>query len=247
VTTTLLRVEVPDVVLVHRRDQRDPSDDVDPVLAKSVHLGRIVRHESDTPHVQRAQHLGRAAVVARVLGKAEEPVGLERVEAVFLERVGPELVGEPDASALLSEVEQDARVVPGQGLERGRELVAAVAAERSQHVTREALRVKPRGDRLLAGDLSMHQGHMLLPGRVGRERDGTEVAKPSGKLDLRDDGHFAPPMSGRVGWAFSATGRGGLPIRNAHTPSPLAWQETSVVFHFRVRLKSAASRSQISG
>jgi hypothetical protein len=194
VTRALLRVQVPDVVLVRRRDQRDPSGDLDPVGAQPVHLGRIVRHEAHASDSQRAQHVRRAAVVAGVLGKSEEAIGLEGVEAVLLERVGPELVREPDASALLPQVEEDARVVPRERLEGSRELIPAVAPERPQGVSGQALRVKPRGNRLLAGDLSVHHGHVLLARGVGRERDRAEVAEACGEVHGRYDGHFAPPI-----------------------------------------------------
>ena len=170
-------------MLIRLRDQWNPSDDVDSMLAKSVHLGRVVRHEPHAPHSERAQHLRRAAVVARVLGEPEETVGLERVEAVLLQGVRPELVGESDAPALLPEVEQDARVVPPDRLERRRELIPAVAAKRAQGVPGQALRVKPGGDRRLAGDISMHDRHMLFSGRVRRERDRAEVAEPGGEVD----------------------------------------------------------------
>lgn len=80
-------------MLVRLRDQGNPTDDVDSVREKPVHLGRVVRHEAHAPDSERAQHVGRAAVVASVLGEAEEAVGLERVEAVLLECIRPELVG----------------------------------------------------------------------------------------------------------------------------------------------------------
>lgn len=68
-------------------------------------------------------------------------------------------------------------------LERGRELVPAVAPERSEGVPGQALRVEPRGHPLLAGDISVHDRHMLLPGRVRRERDRAEVPEAGGEVD----------------------------------------------------------------
>jgi hypothetical protein len=101
--------------------------------------------------------------------------------------------------------------VPRQRLEGGRELIPAVAPERPQGISGQALRVEPRGYGLLAGDLPVDHGDMLLPGRIRRERDRAEMAESCGEIDGRYDGHFAPP------WC-----RGGFPTRNAQTLSPRA-------------------------
>ena len=66
---------------------------------------RAGRSRSD---VEGREHLGGRGVVAVVLPEAEGDVGLVGVEAVVLQGVGVELVVEPDAAALLAQVEQEA-------------------------------------------------------------------------------------------------------------------------------------------
>ena len=87
---------------------------------------------------ERAQDVGADAEVALVVLEAEAVVGLDGVEALVLQRVGAHLVGEPDAAALLVQVEQDARPLGRDLLERGMELRAAVALEAAEEVAGEA-------------------------------------------------------------------------------------------------------------
>ena len=66
----------------------------------------VVGEQRDPVDAERAQHLGGHGVVALVRGVAEGEVGLVGVEAGVLQRVGVELGVEPDAAALLPQVEQ---------------------------------------------------------------------------------------------------------------------------------------------
>ena len=83
------------------------------------------------------------AVVARVGAVAEGEVGLDGVEPLVLEGVGPELLDQADPAALLGQVDQGADPLVADHLEGQVELVAAVAAERVEQVAGEAGRVHP--------------------------------------------------------------------------------------------------------
>lgn len=77
--------------------------------AVSAELGRfvrVIRQQPDLRNAQRAQDLRGGGVVAAVRRKSQRLVGLKGVQPLILERVGVELVVEPDASALLTQVEQ---------------------------------------------------------------------------------------------------------------------------------------------
>ena len=71
----------------------------------------------------------------------ELEVGVDGVEALLLQLVGPQLVQQADAAALLREVEQDALALLLDAQQRVLELLAAVAAQRVEHVAGQALRV----------------------------------------------------------------------------------------------------------
>ena len=62
-------------------------------------------------------------------------------QPLLLQLVGPELVEQADAAALLGHVEEDARALLLDARERPLELLAAVAAERVEDVAGQALRV----------------------------------------------------------------------------------------------------------
>ena len=91
------------------------------------------------------------AVVALVGAVAEGEVGVDGVQPLVLEGVGPELLDQADAAPFLRQVDQGADPLAADHLERQVELVAAVAAERLEQVAGEARRVHPhqrRGDRV---------------------------------------------------------------------------------------------------
>ena len=101
----------------------------------------VIRRIRRTPEV--AEDLGADAVVALVGPEAELLVRLDRVVALLLELVGPQLVEQADAAPLLEQVEQHAPALLGDRLDRAVELVAAVAALGAEDVAGQALAVDP--------------------------------------------------------------------------------------------------------
>ena len=103
------------------------------------------------------------AVLAAVDGQAEVDVGLDGVAALVLERVGPELVAEADAAALVAaQVHDHAAALLGDALHRLVELGAAVAAQRAEHVAGEALGVHPDEHVVLALHRALDERDVLL-------------------------------------------------------------------------------------
>src|SRR5690606_26461892 len=95
-------------------------------------------------------------------GEAEHAVGIDGVGALRLECIGPDLVGEADAAAFLTQIEDGAVSASGDLLLRGLELLFAIALERAEDLAREALGVKPHGDGALAADVAHDKGHVLI-------------------------------------------------------------------------------------
>ncbi len=81
---------------------------------------------------------------------------------LLLQLVGAQLVQQADPPALLGHVEEHAQPLAFDEIERGRQLFAAIAAQRVEHVSGEALGMHPHQHVLLTGHVSLHQGQVLL-------------------------------------------------------------------------------------
>ena len=114
-------------------------------------------------------------------------VRLERVEAVVLEHVRPQLVREADASPLVSGgVHEDASTLGGDGAERLPQLHPAIAPERSERVARQAFRMEPHQDVFAVSDLA--PAHAQLYGAVPVERPRPPFAERGRQRELGDLG-----------------------------------------------------------
>ncbi len=134
----------------------------------------------------------RDLVVPLVVAESQRAVRLDGVEAAVLQRVRAHLVAQPDAPALLAQVEEQAalhRAEPPQG---HLELVAAVAAQRAQRVAGEAFGVQPRGHLRAAHHVPVHQRDVLLLVPVVPEGHDLEPAESRRQLGDRVDLHADP-------------------------------------------------------
>ena len=68
------------------------------------------------------------AVVALVGLVAEGQVGVDGVEALILQVVGPQFIAQADAAAFLRQIEQHAVAFGGDQVERQAQLLSAIAA-----------------------------------------------------------------------------------------------------------------------
>ena len=132
------------------------------VALEAHDLLRVVGEQADRAEPEVHEDLGADAVVAQVGGQAELEVGVDGVEALLLEPVGAQLVQQADAAALLGEVEQHAAALVLDARERVLELLAAVAAQRVEHVAGEALGVHAHEHVVLAVDLALDHRHVVL-------------------------------------------------------------------------------------
>src|SRR5206468_10464769 len=88
----------------------------------------------------------------------------------ILERIGADLVGEPDAPARLPQIEKHPAARRADNVQRFLELRAAVALERAEDVAGQAFAVQP-DQRRLAAERANHQRDMLLPVVRGAKGD----------------------------------------------------------------------------
>ena len=101
-------------------------------------LDGIVGEEAHLVHAELAEYLRAHAVVPLVGVIAEVDVGVDGVIALLLELVGGDLGHESYAAALLIEVEHYALALPVDHLHGAVQLLAAVAAARTEDVARGA-------------------------------------------------------------------------------------------------------------
>src|SRR5207245_1066206 len=106
--------------------------------------------------------------------QAEVDVGVDRVEPTVLEAIRADLVEEPDPPPLVVEIEEDPAVRGADHGEGRAQLIAAVAAQRAEHVPGEAFGVEADKDRFAVVDLASREGNDL--GAVETEDADAEIA-----------------------------------------------------------------------
>ncbi len=70
------------------------------------------------------------------------PVGIHGIEAIVLQLIRAQLVGEADATPFLRQIQQHAAALVVQALHRGLQLLAAIAAQAAEQVAGEAGRMR---------------------------------------------------------------------------------------------------------
>ena len=153
-------------------------DDLDTVATDARPLARVVRQDPDLRHAKIGEDLGAHAVVAQIGSEAEPVIRFDRVEAfLVLELVGLDLVLEADPATFLAHVEDDPRALFRDHPHSGIELLAAVAAERSEGVSRQALAVDADQDRLVGVDVAEDERHVVDVVDVVLEDDRVKLAE----------------------------------------------------------------------
>ncbi len=183
-----LGLDVPGVVLVDRRLDGDLVDhlQVEPAVDEGVGLLGIVGEQADLRQPEILEELNADAIVARVGFVSQRQVGFHRVEPFVLQRVGLDLLDQADAAALLRQINQHAGAFLGDHLQGHVELIATIAAQRSQHVARETGRVQAYQRHASLVRFAHHQREWLLRFVLHSVEDELEHAMPGGQPGLGD-------------------------------------------------------------
>src|SRR5690606_38023237 len=136
-----LRPQVALVVGVGRYLQRDPLGHLEPETGQGRDLTGVVGEQPQPADTQSDEDLSPHAVVPEVGQEAELLVRLDGVGTLVLKGVRPDLVQQTDATALLTEVDEDPASLARDLGQRGVALEAAVATQRMECVPGQALRV----------------------------------------------------------------------------------------------------------
>ena len=150
------------VVWVGHGLNRELVGDREAVALESVDLLRVVGQDPDARQPEIHEDLSADAVVAKVGWKAELQVRVHGVQPVLLELVSAQLVEQPDAAALLREIEQDAGAFALDHRERRIELFPAIASKRVEDVARQALGVDPHEYVVAAPYVPLHHRQVVL-------------------------------------------------------------------------------------
>ena len=182
-----LGAEVGEVLGVDGHDRGDPLGDLEAEALEAAVLGRVVGDDPHRGDAEVDEDLRADAVLPAVLGQPEVEVGVDGVAALLLEAVGADLVPDADAAALVAaEVDDHAAARLGHDLHRRVELHAAVAAQRAEHVTGEALAVHAHEHVVLAGHGAPDHGDVLLAVEERLVGVAGEVAPLGGDAGLGD-------------------------------------------------------------
>ena len=181
-----LGAEVGLVVRVRHVLDRDLIGHGQPVTGQPGDLLRVVREDPDAREPEVDEDLRADPVVAQVSREAELEVGVDGVEALLLELVGAELVEQSDPPALLAQVQQHADALLLDHRQRRLQLLAAIAAQRVEHVTGQALRVHADEHIVLTVDVALDERNVVLVVDQRAVPDGHELAEPGRELG-RDD------------------------------------------------------------
>src|ERR671937_806024 len=114
-------------------------DHLEPEPFDAGDLLRVVREDADRRQAEVGEDLIADPVVAHVGLEPELEVRFDRVEPVLLQLVRAQLVQQSDPAALLRHVQKNTTLLGRDLRQRLLELLAAVAAQRVEHVAGEAL------------------------------------------------------------------------------------------------------------
>ena len=153
-----------------------------PHVRKAGDLRRVVGDEAHVADAELLQDPRGCGVVAGVDRQAERDVRVDGVEPAVLQRVRADLVVQADAATLVTQVEDDAALLARDRLERRLQLLAAVAAQRAEHVAGQTLGVQANERRASARERPARDGDDLGAGRP--VDPDAEIAEARGECSL---------------------------------------------------------------
>ena len=127
----------------------------------------------------------RDAVVPLIVAEAQCEIRLHRVHPAVLQPVRTDFAEESDPPVLLAEIEHDPVVHLSDGRECRLQLVAAVATQRADRITGEALRVKAQGVPFRPVTSSSTKAACSLPSRLFQNATTWYSANRDGKSAMR--------------------------------------------------------------
>src|SRR6185437_6726364 len=195
--------------------RRDALDNLDAHRLQRRHLLRIVGDQADGFHAHHLQHRCRQLILPAIRSIAKLQVRLNGIQPLVLQFVRLELRHQANTAALLGLVEQNAGACIRNRGQRQLQLLPAVAAQRVEDVSRQALRVDAHNGRC-GLHVAHHQRNRRLDSLRWRRKRVIAGLRISHHAFKPEDAELTPP--GReVGLSHLAHGfEGHAPIISAH-------------------------------
>src|SRR5438132_3661045 len=114
---------------VRRDRQRHTLDHLNAATLERGTLRGIVGEQAHLTQAHEAEDFSSGGVLAAVDRQTQRQIGVDRVESLVLQGIRPDFVGQADATPLLRQIQQNARAGLGDHCQRGRQLLATVAAQ----------------------------------------------------------------------------------------------------------------------
>ena len=175
----------------------------------------IIRDQAHRIDAHLPQNLRRQLKFPAVRLEAQPQIRFHRVQSLILQFVSAQLGHQADAASLLLLVNQDARTGLGNLAQRQLQLQTAIAAQRMEHVARQALRMDAH-QRRRRMNVAHHQRNRFLFLRCGvasvarrlrrvhaLEAEDTEMSPARGKIRVRNFAHRSDrhnPIIEAGGW-----------------------------------------------
>ena len=156
-----LGTEVALVVLIGRDLNRDVLHHLEAVALETDPLDGVIGHEAHLTDAELLEYLSTDTIVPLIGSMTEVDIGLDGVHPLLLELVGVDLVHEPDATALLIEVDDGSTALMLHQLHSLVQLLATLAAEGAEDVPRGAAAVDANQHRSTIRDFTLDERDVL--------------------------------------------------------------------------------------
>ena len=151
----------------------------------------VVGHQSHFRHAQFAQYAGANAIVALIGFEPEMQVGIDGVVALLLQFVGCYFGHQPDAAPFLIHIQHNAFAFFFDDAHGLVQLIAALAAARTEYVARGARRMHSDKYRLVGRPCAFDEGNVLQSVRFLTKRNQMKMSVLRGHI------HFVAPFDER--------------------------------------------------
>ena len=181
----LLGLHVEGVVFVGLDLERDALHDLKAIGLEADALDGVIAHQAHLADAELLEDLRPDAVVTFVGLVPEVEVGIDGVEALFLELVGAYLLHQTDATALLVEVDDEAAALLLDELHGLVQLLAALAAHRAEDVPCGAAGVDAHQYGLAISDVALQEGDVLEAGMLNKSVERAQKKVEENNFGIR--------------------------------------------------------------
>src|SRR5215471_13865893 len=158
----LFRPKVVDVAVPRLDFQGDALDDTQAIALEADDLRRVVGQQAQFLDAQITQDLCPDAVVPEIIFETQLEISLYGIETLVLQRIGLDLVRQPDPSALLMHIDEHAFALAADEIKGETNLIATITALGAEDVAGQTLRMHAHEHSIAGSDLALHQRHILV-------------------------------------------------------------------------------------